>query len=91
MVRVKTIQNQFCLSYVSRFREIAELHKKLAAKESKAQETALSVEMNAKEELRLALERSQQDARRENEGLLLQVHPDSFDRLQYCSHRMQYY
>ena len=68
-----TIKIQFCFAFVSCFREIAELHKKLAAKESKAQETALSVEMNAKEELRLALERSQQDARRDNEGLLLQV------------------
>ncbi|XP_072028179.1 LOW QUALITY PROTEIN: uncharacterized protein [Amphiura filiformis] len=67
--KARSVQNALDGSY----KEIAELHKKLAAKDSRAQETALSVEMNAKEELRLALERSQQEARRGHEGLLLQV------------------
>ncbi|XP_030838014.1 TATA element modulatory factor-like, partial [Strongylocentrotus purpuratus] len=42
-------------------------------KDSQVQETQLSAEMNAKEELRLALERSQQEARRDHESLLLQT------------------
>ena len=54
-------------------RDLAELHKCIAAKDSKVQETQLSAEMNAKEELRFALERSQQEARRDHDALLLQV------------------
>ena len=54
-------------------REIAELHRGMAAKDSKVKDTALSAEMNAKEELKLALDRSQLEARRQHEGLLLQV------------------
>ncbi|XP_022093565.1 TATA element modulatory factor-like isoform X2 [Acanthaster planci] len=55
------------------YKDLAELHKNIATKDSQVQETQLSAEMNAKEELRLALERSQQEARREHESLLLQV------------------
>ncbi|XP_038063639.1 TATA element modulatory factor-like [Patiria miniata] len=55
------------------YKDLAELHKNIATKDSQVQETQLSAEMNAKEELRLALERSQQEARRDHESLLLQV------------------
>ncbi|XP_071796710.1 uncharacterized protein [Asterias amurensis] len=55
------------------YKDLAELHKGIATKNSKVQETKLSAEMNAKEEMRLALERNQQEARREHEALLLQI------------------
>lgn len=57
----------------SSYKEIAELHKSIAAKNSEAHEHNLSSEMNAKEEMRLALEKLQQESRREQEGLILQI------------------
>ncbi|XP_033096291.1 TATA element modulatory factor-like isoform X2 [Anneissia japonica] len=55
------------------YKEIAELNKKIAAKDSMVQESQLSAEMNAKESLRLALERAQQESRMDQETLALQV------------------
>ncbi len=52
---------------------MAELHKANAAKQSEAQQVALSSEMQAKEELRLALERQQQQAQNDQEALVTQV------------------
>ncbi|PIK49096.1 putative TATA element modulatory factor isoform X2, partial [Apostichopus japonicus] len=51
----------------------ADLHKSIAAKNSEAHEHNLSSEMNAKEEMRLAMEKLQQGSRREHEGLILQI------------------
>ncbi|XP_013402837.1 TATA element modulatory factor isoform X2 [Lingula anatina] len=57
----------------SSYKEIVELKKANIAKESQAQELALSTEMQAKEELRLNLEKQQQQAKLENESLMMQV------------------
>ena len=54
-------------------REMAELHKANAAKNSEAQQVALSAEMQAKEELRLALERQQVQSKQDQEALVTQV------------------
>ena len=54
-------------------REMAELHKANAAKTSEAQQVALSAEMQAKEELRLALERQQLQGKQDQEALITQV------------------
>ena len=54
-------------------REIAELHKSNVVKASEAQSAALSVEVQAKEELRLSLERQQHQSRLENEAYISQV------------------
>lgn len=55
------------------FRELADLHKANATKDSEAQEAALSREMKAKEELGLALEKAQEEARQQQEALAIQV------------------
>ena len=52
---------------------MAELHKANAAKNSEAQQVALSAEMQAKEELRLALERQQVQSKQDQEALVTQV------------------
>ncbi len=52
---------------------MADLHKANAAKQSEAQQVALSSEMQAKEELRLALERQQQQSQNDQEALVTQV------------------
>ena len=54
-------------------REIAELHKVKAAMASESQSFALSTEMQAKEELRLTLEKFQQQTRNDQESLIHQV------------------
>ncbi|KAI4882581.1 hypothetical protein NFI96_022170 [Prochilodus magdalenae] len=55
------------------YKELAELHKANATKASEAQEQALSREVQAKEELSLALEKAQEEARLQQEALANQV------------------
>ncbi|XP_027011595.1 TATA element modulatory factor isoform X2 [Tachysurus fulvidraco] len=55
------------------YKELAELHKFNATKASEAQELALSREVQAKEELSLALDRAQEEARLQQEALANQV------------------
>nr|XP_056720754.1 TATA element modulatory factor [Euleptes europaea] len=55
------------------YRDLADLHKANATKDSEAQEAALSHEMKAKEELGLALEKAQEEARQQQEALAIQV------------------
>ncbi|XP_040850724.1 TATA element modulatory factor isoform X1 [Ochotona curzoniae] len=57
----------------SAYKELTDLHKANAAKDSEAQEAALSREMRAKEELSSALEKVQEEARQQQETLALQV------------------
>ncbi|XP_075618516.1 TATA element modulatory factor isoform X2 [Balearica regulorum gibbericeps] len=57
----------------SAYKELADLHKANATKDSEAQEAALSREMKAKEELGLALEKAQDEARQQQEALAIQV------------------
>ncbi|XP_010985688.2 TATA element modulatory factor [Camelus dromedarius] len=57
----------------SAYKELTDLHKANAAKDSEAQEAALSREMRAKEELSAALEKAQEDARQQQETLAIQV------------------
>ncbi|XP_070580788.1 TATA element modulatory factor-like isoform X11 [Ptychodera flava] len=67
--KVRSTQSALDASY----KEIAELHRTIASKDSKIQEAQLSAEMSAKEETRFALERAQQEAKHEQEGLAMQV------------------
>ncbi|KTF85374.1 hypothetical protein cypCar_00022370 [Cyprinus carpio] len=53
----------------SSYKELAELHKANATKDSEAQELALSREVLAKEELSLALEKAQEESRLQQEAL----------------------
>ncbi|XP_043932328.1 TATA element modulatory factor [Protopterus annectens] len=55
------------------YKELAELHKANATKDSEAQEAALSHEMKAKEELCFALERVQQEAQQKQDVLATQI------------------
>lgn len=55
------------------FRELAELHKANASRASEAEEAALSRDMQAKEQLTLALEKAQEEARIQQEVLADQV------------------
>ncbi|XP_008825360.1 TATA element modulatory factor isoform X2 [Nannospalax galili] len=57
----------------SAYRELTDLHKANAAKDSEVQEAALSREMKAKEELSAALEKAQGEARQQQETLAIQV------------------
>ncbi|NXW59482.1 TMF1 factor, partial [Eurystomus gularis] len=57
----------------SAYKELADLHKANATKDSEAQEAALSREMKAKEELGLALEKAKDEARQQQEALAIQV------------------
>lgn len=57
----------------SAYRELTDLHKASAAKDSEAQEAALRRERKAKEELCGALEKAQDEARQQQETLALQV------------------
>uniref|UniRef100_A0A672PE41 TATA element modulatory factor-like n=1 Tax=Sinocyclocheilus grahami TaxID=75366 RepID=A0A672PE41_SINGR len=57
----------------SSYKELAELHKANATKDSEAQELALSREVQAKEELSLALENAQEESRVHQEALASQV------------------
>ncbi|NWR69789.1 TMF1 factor, partial [Centropus unirufus] len=60
----------------SAYKELADLHKANATKDSEAQEAAISREMKAKEELGLALEKAQDEARQQQEALAIQVVAD---------------
>ncbi|XP_007256489.3 TATA element modulatory factor [Astyanax mexicanus] len=55
------------------YKELAELHKANATKASEAQELAVSREVQAKEELSLALEQAQEESRLQQEALANQV------------------
>ncbi|XP_048345933.1 TATA element modulatory factor [Sphaerodactylus townsendi] len=55
------------------YRDLADLHKANATKDSEAQEAALSREMKAKEELGMALEKAQEEAHQQQEALAIQV------------------
>ncbi|XP_059800278.1 TATA element modulatory factor [Hypanus sabinus] len=55
------------------YKELAELHRVNAAKDSEAQEAALSHEIKTKEALSVALERAQEEARQQQEALAVQV------------------
>uniref|UniRef100_A0A803U196 TATA element modulatory factor 1 n=1 Tax=Anolis carolinensis TaxID=28377 RepID=A0A803U196_ANOCA len=55
------------------YKELADLHKANAAKDCVAQEAALSHEIKMKEELGLALEKAQEEARQQQEALAIQV------------------
>uniref|UniRef100_A0A8C5W0R4 TATA element modulatory factor 1 n=1 Tax=Microcebus murinus TaxID=30608 RepID=A0A8C5W0R4_MICMU len=57
----------------SAYKELTDLHKANAAKDSEAQEAALSREMKAREELSAALEKAQEEARQQQETLAIQV------------------
>ncbi|KAI7794980.1 putative TATA element modulatory factor [Triplophysa rosa] len=57
----------------SSYKELAELHKANATKDSEAQELALSREVQAKDELSLALEKAQEESRLQQEALANQV------------------
>ena len=52
---------------------MAELHRNNAAQDSKAQEIALSAEMQVREELKLQIEKQQQQYKWERESLGMQV------------------
>ncbi|KAJ7317044.1 hypothetical protein JRQ81_003206 [Phrynocephalus forsythii] len=57
----------------SAYKELADLHKANATKDSEAQEAALSHERKVKEELSMALEKAQEEARQQQEALAMQV------------------
>ncbi|XP_076984861.1 TATA element modulatory factor [Tamandua tetradactyla] len=57
----------------SAYKELTDLHKANAAKDSVAQEAALCREMKAKEELSAALEKAQEEAHQQQETLAIQV------------------
>ncbi|XP_019642042.1 PREDICTED: TATA element modulatory factor-like isoform X2 [Branchiostoma belcheri] len=67
--RVRSMQSALDSSY----KEIGELHKASAARNSQMQDMTLSAQLQAKEELRLALEQEQERASRGHEKLLQQV------------------
>ena len=54
-------------------REIAELHKNNATQDSRAQQAALSAEMQVREELKMAMEQQKQQHEQEREALIMQV------------------
>nr|XP_028575268.1 TATA element modulatory factor [Podarcis muralis] len=57
----------------SAYKELADLHRANAAKDCEAQEAALSHELKVKEQLGLALEKAQEEARQQQEALAIQV------------------
>ncbi|CAG5130326.1 unnamed protein product [Candidula unifasciata] len=67
--KVRALQTALDNSY----KEIAELHRSNASQDSKAQEAALSAEMQVREELKAAMEREQQRFRQERETFIMQV------------------
>uniref|UniRef100_A0A493TB22 TATA element modulatory factor 1 n=1 Tax=Anas platyrhynchos platyrhynchos TaxID=8840 RepID=A0A493TB22_ANAPP len=69
----------------SAYKELADLHKANATKDSEAQEAALSREMKAKEELGLALEKAQDEARQQQEALAIQRLQEAESRNQELS------
>lgn len=60
----------FCISVV---RELAELHKANVSRASEAEEAALNRDTQVKEQLSLALEKAQEEARIQQEALANQV------------------
>ncbi|XP_021343080.1 TATA element modulatory factor-like isoform X4 [Mizuhopecten yessoensis] len=67
--RVRGLQAALDNSY----KEIAELHKSKAAQDSKVQETALSLEMSVREELKATLTKEQFSFKQEREALIAQI------------------
>ncbi|XP_069125270.1 TATA element modulatory factor-like isoform X6 [Argopecten irradians] len=67
--RVRGLQAALDNSY----KEIAELHKSKAAQDSKVQETALSLEMSVREELKATLTKEQFSFKQEREALINQI------------------
>ncbi|MGH0175463.1 UNVERIFIED_CONTAM: hypothetical protein FKN15_070472 [Acipenser sinensis] len=65
------------------YKELAELHRANATKDSKAQEAALSREIQAKEQLSVALEKAQEESRMQQEVLAMQVRTHSTCRKLY--------
>ncbi|XP_076437011.1 uncharacterized protein LOC143276311 isoform X2 [Babylonia areolata] len=57
----------------SSYKEIAELHKNNASQDSRAQQAALSAEMQVREELKMAMEQESQRHRQEKEALVIQI------------------
>uniref|UniRef100_A0A8C4QWC8 TATA element modulatory factor 1 n=1 Tax=Eptatretus burgeri TaxID=7764 RepID=A0A8C4QWC8_EPTBU len=55
------------------FQELSEVRRANAARDCEAQEEQLSCEIQAKEQMRLALEKQQDDAKRQQEALVAQV------------------
>lgn len=55
------------------YKEIAELHKSNASQDSRAQQAALSAEMQVREELKMAMEQESQRYRQEREALITQI------------------
>ena len=62
--------------YSSLCRELAELHKARASRDSEAQEVALTRETQAREQLSVSLDKAQEEARLQQEALANQVTPD---------------
>ena len=54
-------------------RELAELHRTSAVQDNRAQEAALSAEMQVREELKLTIEKQQQQHKWEKDSLIMQV------------------
>lgn len=67
--RVRGLQTALDNSY----KEIAELHRSNAAQDSKAAETALSLEMQVREELKAQLEQERKSNTQEKESLITQI------------------
>ena len=65
--------NQCLTVPISVSREIAELHKSNATQDSRAQQAALSAEMQVREELKMAMEQQKQHHQQEREALIMQV------------------
>ena len=55
------------------YRELAELHRSSAVLDTRAQEAALSAEMTVREELKMTIEKQQQQHKWEKDSLLMQV------------------
>ncbi|KAK7112682.1 TATA element modulatory factor-like isoform X3 [Littorina saxatilis] len=55
------------------YKEIAELHKSNATQDSRAQQAALSAEMQVREELKMNIEQQRQQHQREREALIMQI------------------
>lgn len=55
------------------YKEITELHKSNASQDSRAQQAALSAEMQVREELKMAIEQQTQQHMHEKEGLIMQI------------------
>merc|ERR1712002_974568 len=67
--KLRTTENALDNSY----KDIRELHKEYAAKRSEVQEQSLSLEQQAKEQLRVALEQEQLRNKQHEQTLLMQI------------------